>query len=49
MGNWLQVLSLRNLKQVSGLSRLARAYSDHHVALAKAQGARKLLDQVLKC
>ncbi len=33
---------------VSGLSRLARAYSDHHIALAKAQGARKLLDQVLK-
>ncbi len=33
---------------VSGLSRLARAYNDHHIALAKAQGARKLLDQVLK-
>ncbi|WP_193200390.1 hypothetical protein [Nostoc sp. MG11] len=33
---------------VSGLTRLVRAYSDHEVALAKAQPARKLLDQVLK-
>ncbi len=33
---------------VNGLNRLVRAYSDHHAALAKAQPARKLLDQVLK-
>ncbi|MBE9049693.1 hypothetical protein IQ243_04590 [Nostocales cyanobacterium LEGE 11386] len=33
---------------VSGLSRLTRAYSDHQAALAKAQPARNLLDQVLK-
>ncbi|WP_373530774.1 hypothetical protein [Nostoc sp.] len=33
---------------VSGLSRLVRAYSDHQAALAKAQPARNLLDQVLK-
>ncbi|TVP68201.1 MAG: hypothetical protein EA343_00120 [Nodularia sp. (in: Bacteria)] len=33
---------------VSGLSRLIRAYSDHQAALAKAQPARNLLDQVLK-
>ncbi|MEH2083383.1 MAG: hypothetical protein V7K89_26420 [Nostoc sp.] len=33
---------------VSGLSRLVRAYTDHQVALAKAQPARNLLDQVLK-
>ncbi|MDJ0736023.1 MAG: hypothetical protein QNJ47_18505 [Nostocaceae cyanobacterium] len=33
---------------VSGLSRLIRAYSDHQAALAKAQPARKMLDQVLK-
>lgn len=33
---------------VSGLSRLVRAYSDHQAALAKAQPARQLLDQVLR-
>lgn len=33
---------------VSGLLRLVRAYSDHQAALAKAQTARSLLDQVLK-
>lgn len=33
---------------VSGLSRLVRAYSDHQTALAKAQSARTLLDQLLK-
>ena len=33
---------------VSGMNRLVRAYSDHQAALAKAQPARKLLDQVLK-
>lgn len=33
---------------VSSLSRLVRAYSDHQIALAKAQPARNLLDQVLK-
>ncbi|MEH2303437.1 hypothetical protein [Nostoc sp.] len=33
---------------VSSLSRLVRAYNDHQLALAKAQPARNLLDQVLK-
>ncbi|MDZ8024618.1 MAG: hypothetical protein RMY36_019255 [Nostoc sp. SerVER01] len=33
---------------VSSLFRLVRAYSDHQAALAKAQPARNLLDQVLK-
>jgi hypothetical protein len=33
---------------VSGLLRLVRAYSDHQAALAKAQTARSLLDEVLK-
>lgn len=33
---------------VNGLTRLIRAYSDHQAALAKAQPARKLLDQMLK-
>ncbi|MEH1794640.1 hypothetical protein [Nostoc sp.] len=33
---------------VSSLSRLVRAYNDHQIALAKAQPARSLLDQVLK-
>ncbi|MEH2235816.1 hypothetical protein [Nostoc sp.] len=33
---------------VSSLSRLVRAYNDHQAALAKAQPARHLLDQVLK-
>ncbi|MEC4881026.1 MAG: hypothetical protein SAL70_06700 [Scytonema sp. PMC 1070.18] len=40
---------LEQLKSgVSGLSRLIRAYSDHQAALAKAQPARKLLDQLLE-
>jgi len=33
---------------VSGLVRLVRAYSDHQAALAKAQPARTLLDEILK-
>ncbi|MBW4674169.1 MAG: hypothetical protein KME52_09150 [Desmonostoc geniculatum HA4340-LM1] len=33
---------------VSSLFRLVRAHSDHQAALAKAQPARNLLDQVLK-
>jgi DNA repair ATPase RecN len=33
---------------VSGLTRLVRAYSDHQAALAKAQPARNLLDQLLE-
>ncbi len=33
---------------VNGLFRLVRAYSDHQSALAKAQPARQLLDDVLK-
>lgn len=33
---------------VGGLFRLVRAHSDHQAALAKAQPARDLLDQVLK-
>ena len=33
---------------VGGLFRLVRAYSDHQTALAKAQAARSLLDEVLK-
>ena len=33
---------------VSGLLRLVRAYGDHQAALAKAQTARSLLDEVLK-
>ncbi len=32
---------------VSGLLRLVRAYGDHQTALAKAQTARSLLDEVL--
>jgi hypothetical protein len=32
---------------VSGLLRLVRAHSDHQAALAKAQTARSLLDEVL--
>ncbi|MEJ6486431.1 hypothetical protein N0Y54_35100 [Nostoc punctiforme UO1] len=40
---------LEQLKSgVSSLSRLVRAYNDHQIALAKAQSARNLLDQVLK-
>jgi hypothetical protein len=33
---------------VKGLLQLVRAYSDHQAALAKAQPARELLDQLLK-
>lgn len=33
---------------VGGLFKLVRAYSDHQTALANAQAARELLDQVLK-
>lgn len=33
---------------VNGLSRLVKAHSDHQSALAKAQPARQLLDDVLK-
>lgn len=33
---------------VGGLFKLVRAYTDHQAALAKAQPARELLDQVLK-
>ncbi|MBD1845804.1 hypothetical protein H6F89_20820 [Cyanobacteria bacterium FACHB-63] len=33
---------------VGGLMRLVRAHSDHQAALAKAQAARELLDEVLK-
>lgn len=33
---------------VNGLVRLVRAYSDHQAALAKAQPARNLLEQILK-
>lgn len=33
---------------VSGLLRLVKFYSDHQAALAKAQPARQLLDQILK-
>ena len=40
---------LEHLKTgVGGLFRLVRAYSDHQAALAKAQPARQLLDEVLK-
>ncbi len=40
---------LEHLKTgVGGLFRLVRAYSDHQTALAKAQAARSLLDEVLK-
>ncbi len=48
-GELLAGEELEQLKAgVSGLSRLVRAYSDHQAALAKAQPARELLDQVLK-
>ncbi|MBW4562749.1 MAG: hypothetical protein KME32_16695 [Mojavia pulchra JT2-VF2] len=40
---------LEQLKSgVSGLLRLVRAYNDHQAALAKAQPARNLLDEILK-
>ncbi len=48
-GELLAGEELEQLKAgVSSLSRLVRAYSDHQAALAKAQPARELLDQVLK-
>lgn len=47
-----EVMSGDDLEQlkvgVGGLSKLVRAYSDHQVALAKAQSARDLLDEVLR-
>lgn len=47
-----EVVSGEELEQlktgVGGLFRLVRAYGDHQTALAKAQPARDLLDQVLK-
>lgn len=47
-----EVLSGDELEQlkagVGGLFRLVKAYSDHQSALANAQPARALLDQVLK-
>lgn len=46
-----EVMSGEELEQlktgVGGLSRLIRAYSDHQIALTKAQPTRDLLDQVL--
>jgi Fic family protein len=48
-GELLAGEELEQLKTgVSSLSRLVRAYGDHQAALAKAQPARNLLDQVLK-
>ncbi|MCC5618537.1 hypothetical protein LC605_26310 [Nostoc sp. CHAB 5836] len=48
-GELVAAEELEQLKAgVSSLSRLVRAYNDHQVALAKAQPARNLLDQVLK-
>ncbi|PMB38099.1 hypothetical protein CEN41_24235 [Fischerella thermalis CCMEE 5330] len=48
-GELLAGEELEQLKSgVSGLVRLVRTYSEHQVALAKAQPARNLLDQVLK-
>lgn len=47
-----EIIAGEELEQLKGgvnsLSRLVRAYSDHQTALAKAQAARNLLDQVLK-
>lgn len=47
-----EVLTGEELEQlktgVGGLFKLVRAYSDHQSALANAQPARALLDQVLK-
>ncbi|MBD2341376.1 hypothetical protein H6G64_30985 [Calothrix sp. FACHB-156] len=40
---------LEQLKSgVNGLLKLVRVYSDHQAALAKAQPARNLLDEILK-
>lgn len=48
-GELLAGEELEQLKSgVSGLVRLVRTYSEHQAALAKAQPARNLLDQVLK-
>ncbi|MBW4603573.1 MAG: hypothetical protein KME29_29405 [Calothrix sp. FI2-JRJ7] len=48
-GEMLGGEELEQLKAgVSGLSKLVRSYSDHQAALAKAQPARNLLDQVIK-
>lgn len=48
-GELVAGVELEQLKTgVSGLLRLVRAYSDHQAALAKAQPARNLLDQILK-
>jgi Fic family protein len=47
-----EILSGEDLEQlktgVSGLFRLVRTYSDYQTALANAQPARQLLDEVLK-
>jgi hypothetical protein len=47
-----EVVSGEDLEQlktgINGLSRLVRAYSDHQLALTKAQPARNLLDDVLR-
>jgi hypothetical protein len=47
-----EVLSGEELEQlktgVNGLTRLVRAYTDHQIALTKAQPARALLDTVLQ-
>jgi DNA repair ATPase RecN len=48
-GELLDGEELEQLKTgVNGLVRLVRAYSDHQAALAKAQPARNLLEQILK-
>ncbi|PMB27445.1 hypothetical protein CEN40_00575 [Fischerella thermalis CCMEE 5205] len=48
-GELLAGEELEQLKSgVSGLVRLVRTYGEHQAALAKAQPARNLLDQVLK-
>jgi hypothetical protein len=48
-GELLAGVELEQLKTgVNGLLRLIRAYSDHQAALAKAQPARNLLDEILK-
>lgn len=48
-GELLAGEDLEQLKAgVSGLLRLVRAYSDHQVALTKAQPAREMLDKILK-
>ncbi|MDZ7959164.1 MAG: hypothetical protein RMY34_15010 [Aulosira sp. DedQUE10] len=48
-GELLAGAELEQLKTgVGGLLRLIRVYSDHQAALAKAQPARNLLDEILK-